>query len=870
MKRQLAFGSVLSALALAIVAIPALESGGNTASDETTADAARSLTARTGAPSPTSGTRPEQPTLQPTASGRYVADQKIVRLQSGTSAHAVAAELGLTVEGYDANRGSAVLSGAASSLEALAGHPEVLGVYRNGLMKGAKRGSTTTTTTDTTPRSHQWHLAGANVQSAPEGLSDVIIAVLDSGVAYRTWCDTDACADGETPTHAQAASLAGVTIVAPADFVDDDDIPLDEHQHGTHIATTIVGQGAIEGVAAGAALMPVRVLDASNQGTEYDLVQGIYHAIEHGADLINLSLTFRPGFTPSPLLLEALLAADQAGVLVFAATGNDGLDVTSWPAISPKVVAVAASAPESDYDKLTNPWKFSGIANLAAYSNASSSVDIVAPGGDLTADRTGDGFPDGILAETISPNDPSSTGYWYFEGTSQSAAIATGAAARALALGAEPDEVVFALQRPARPLRGEGPLAGVGGGYLDVDRTENAVESGSPYLDLNNDVRTAVLPYLERGDDDRVRPAVRFTAVDVQNWAGQAVRVYATLSDGVDSQSIRCWTDSETGTCTAYGDWVALGDPTGHAWTVQVDGLQYLQEVMARPTGVLYATDALELMMAAAAAEGRLPEDFALGVYWAEGEDAELGNLAAAFTFTSGGTGLATSPMGVIATPAAVLPGVLTDIVDTSDGTGLATSPMGIATMDLTATLQSLGTGLATSPMGLTTITIADIANLDGTGLATSPMGFTAVTFEPYDLNLDGTGLATSPMGYVPAATIDFEGIGEDGASMTVLAIDGSGLATSPMGFHGADLFSPGGGGVDIASIEFDGGVAMYDTEPLADPVLYGSTTGTVLASGGFVTPDGRDGGGVLGEHNLAELATGAVTNAPVYFGPIE
>lgn len=802
----------------------------------------------------------------------YVPAQRIARLAPGADAAEVADDLGLELVSADADRGFALFAGAADALPALAAHPEVRGASTNGVMRGAGWGrrSSSSDTTATGPAGHQWHLAGANVQAAPSGLSDVVIAVLDSGAAYRSWCGDAACEGDETPSHVQASSLAGVTISAPMDFVDDDEVPLDEHQHGTHIATTLVGQGAITGVAAGAALMPVRVLDANNQGSEYDLVRGIYHAIDNGADLVNLSLSFRPGFVPSPLLLQALVDAHEAGVLIFAATGNDGLGVTSWPAVSPLVVAVAASAPKADFDRLSSPWNYVGIAHLAAYSNASSAVDLVAPGGDLTADLTGDGFPDGILAETISPGDPSQTGYWFFEGTSQAAAIATGAAARALATGAEPDEVVWALQRPARPLRGEGPLSGVGGGYLDVDRTESAVEAGNGFLDLNRDVRVAVLPYLERGDDDRVRPAVRFTAVGGTNWAGETVRVYATLTEDGESRSVRCWTDDSTGMCTAYGDWVTLGDPLGHAWTVQVDGVQYLQDVIARPTGVLFATDALEAMLAAAHGTDGVPTDHALGVYWQEGEDAELGDLAAAFSFTSGGTGLATSPLGVIATPAAVLPGVLTDISDTSDGTGLATSPLGVATLDLQATLQALGTGLATSPLGLTTLSLTDFGDLDGTGLATSPLGFSAVSFEPMDLDLDGTGLATSPLGYVPAAMIEFTGIGDGDQSTTVLTLDGSGLATSPLGFHGVDLYGPGGGGTDLAGVDFEGGVAVYDTDPLADPVLYGTSVGGMVEQGGFVAAGGLDGGALLAEHGFSELAVGAGTHAPVYYGPTE
>jgi len=809
------------------------------------------------------------------ADARSIPRQRMARLAQGVSADSIASSAGLELVAYDARIDVAVFSGSKRKLARLADHPDVYGTHTNGIARGAGKwknkgsssGGTEAPSADN-PRSLQWHLDTANVGSAPSGLADIVVAVVDSGVAYADWCGDEACKRNElgtsSQTHAQAKSLANTVVVAPQDFVDGDALPFDEHQHGTHIATTILGDGAIEGVAPGATLMPVRVLDENNEGSEFALIQGIWHAIDNGADIINLSLAFQQGFVPSPYLLEAIAAADEAGVLVVAASGNDGTDVTAWPAVAPKVVAVAASAPRSDYAGMSTWWNYNGIAHVAPYSNTSSAIDFVAPGGDLDADLTGDGYPDGILAETIMQGDPSATGYWYFEGTSQAAAIATGAAARAMALGATADETVWALQRPARPLRAEGPLKGVGSGYLNVSQTENVVNDGPDFLGLSRDTEVAVLPYLERGDDGRVRPAVRFTAVGATNWAGETVKVYATLANGDNASSIACTTDGTTGTCTATGDWVTLDSPTGEVWTVQVDGFHYAQDVIARPTGVVYATDALEAIFTAAADQGELPQHFSLGVFWDEGADPTLGNVAASFTFTSGGTGLATSPLGIIATPAAVLPGALSD---STSGTGLATSPLGFATLDLTTALSS-GTGLATSPLGFLTIDLDDIADLDGTGLATSPLGFTSVDFSPTDLDLDGTGLATSPLGFIPAATLDFEF--PDGTSSTVLTIDGTGLATSPLGFHGGDLLQPGDGGADLSGADIDGSIAIPDTMSGAGTLLGGTEIGQVLDLGGFATDSGTDAGALMGAETLSSLSTGAGVGDPIYLGPAQ
>jgi len=97
-------------------------------------------------------------------------------------------------------------------------------------------------------------------------------------------------------------------------------------------------------------------------------------------------------------------------------------------------------------------------------------VDFVAPGGSLDADENGDGYPDGILAETINYQDPSSTGYWFYAGISQATAVASGAAATLVANGATRDEVYGALQIGATSIgtdfvdgNGTSPLGVIGG-----------------------------------------------------------------------------------------------------------------------------------------------------------------------------------------------------------------------------------------------------------------------------------------------------------------------------------------------------------------------------------------------------------------------
>ncbi len=801
-----------------------------------------------------------------TADTIYVPHQVMARLAPGVDAHDLALDVGVKVLQV-AQDGQFVLFAAdAAGTQRLVAHAGVDSLAPNAVMAGATDDTSVegearnrTSSTPTHPYQSQWHLTNINALDTTVDHSGVVVAVIDSGIAYRTWCVDHECASGETPSHVQAPSLAGVSFVAPVDFTDGDLIPLDQHQHGTHVASLIASSGEVKGVAPNVTLMPVRVLDETNHGSEFNLIQGIYHAVDNGADILNLSLAFTPGYTPSPMLLTAIRYAHDNGVLMLGASGNQGSENAAWPAAAPYVFAVGASAPDTGYANAYYDFLYANIAHKASYSNLSTAIDLLAPGGDLSVDLTGDGRPDGILGETIAPQDPSQTGYWYFEGTSQATALATGAAVRLLAAGATPKEAAFALQYGGRPYNLEMPADGVGGGYLDVRRSSRVFADQYAPLQLNADIRVAVTPFLQRGSDGRVRPAAEISAFDVDNIFGSSVRVFSTITSAGESQLVYCDTDFETGKCLLTGDWVTLGDPMGHAWTIQTNLVSYATGVMAHPTGVLGATDALEAIFRAADAEGKLPDSFGLALFWDESAHADYGDVAASFTFMSGGTGLATSPLGVVATPAAVFPGVLVDDPTGSVGTGLATSPLGIATMDLQLALQTSGTGLATSPLGFTTLSLADFG---GSGLATSPLGFTSVTFTPYDLNLDGTGLATSPLGYAPIGIFEFDGLSADGSTTTVVAIDGTGLATSPLGFLGEDLFGFNGGGVDLSGASLEGGAAIYDCETSLDAVFDGTTIGAVVEDGGFVSAGGYDVAGLLSASSIAGVA-GSSVGAP-------
>src|SRR5688572_14456792 len=181
----------------------------------------------------------------------------------------------------------------------------------------------------------QWNFlpdAGVNAPDAWQRMLDigrpggtgVTVAVLDTGVAYSN--------RGRCPRSAESTSRRTVTcrrspdfrtgdFVAGYDFVDGDARPNDENGHGTHVSGTI-GEGTndavgVTGLAYGARIMPVRVLDRLGEGDSVAISAGIRFAARRGADVINLSFEFGTQVTRSeiPDILAALRYARRRGAL---------------------------------------------------------------------------------------------------------------------------------------------------------------------------------------------------------------------------------------------------------------------------------------------------------------------------------------------------------------------------------------------------------------------------------------------------------------------------------------------------------------------------------------------------------------------------
>ncbi len=169
------------------------------------------------------------------------------------------------------------------------------------------------------------------------GAQGVTVAVLDTGIAYRTL----------SPHFLRSPDFATGQFVKGYDFVDDDALPLDENGHGTHVAGTIAEKTnngiGLTGLAFRAKLMPVRVLDELGRGRADDIAKGIRFAVAHDADVINMSFNFGCS-RQVPGVDEALRQAYRRGIVAVASVGNVGSEAcVSPPATGPHAIGVGGS-----------------------------------------------------------------------------------------------------------------------------------------------------------------------------------------------------------------------------------------------------------------------------------------------------------------------------------------------------------------------------------------------------------------------------------------------------------------------------------------------------------------------------------------------
>jgi subtilisin family serine protease len=275
-------------------------------------------------------------------------------------------------------------------------------------------------------RPQQWALDALQIESAWSAGTgvDVDIAVVDSGVS------------GDHPDLAPRV-CSGVAFLASDGVARLGQGATDGNGHGTHVAgIAAAGTGdrtGTAGVAPSARIMPVRVLGADGTGSSSDVARGITWAVDHGAEVINVSL----GGGYSSAVDVAVDYAERQGVLVVAASGNAGPNgARNYPAALDDVLAVAS------HDQ--------GGA-ISSFSTQGDYVDLSAPGSGIVST-----YPDGRWAS--------------MSGTSMATPHVAGAAA--LLLAAQPELTPAQLRARLRATATDAGVPGFdvahGWGRLDL------------------------------------------------------------------------------------------------------------------------------------------------------------------------------------------------------------------------------------------------------------------------------------------------------------------------------------------------------------------------------------------------------------------
>ena len=297
--------------------------------------------------------------------------------------------------------------------------------------------------------------AAIDAQGA-DGGSGVDVALVDSGITA-------------------VPGLAETNVVIGPDFSDDAGDPeladRDAFGHGTHLAGIIAGRDGgtgFAGIAPDARLVSVKVAARDGSTSLSQLLAGLDWTVRNrdrgGLHIRVLNLAFGAEVTGSyrrDPLAAAVERAWEKGITVVTAAGNGGAESDSLdsPAYDPYVIAVGADDTQGTSDPADD-----AVAEFSSRGTAERGVDVVAPGVSIVGLR----LPDGLLDQEFPQARVGDEGF-RGSGTSQAAAVVTGAVARLLAArpGLDPDQVKAILRGTARPLAGA-DAARQGRGLIDV------------------------------------------------------------------------------------------------------------------------------------------------------------------------------------------------------------------------------------------------------------------------------------------------------------------------------------------------------------------------------------------------------------------
>jgi serine protease AprX len=378
----------------------------------------------------------------------------------------------------------------AGRLLRLAAYPEVIGISLDQQVK-----ATMDTTAATVGAPTAWTTYGLTGKG-------IGVAVIDSGVANHS-----------------DLFINGKPQVVYNTFYRSDTTTDDLAGHGTHVAGIIAGNGTnstgsgytrtFKGIAPGANIINIAVLDRYNHGTDSNVIAGIQQAIAlksvYNIRVINLSLgrPVQQSYTTDPLC-QAVEAAWNAGIVVVTAAGNEGRNNSAGtqgygtigaPGNDPFVITVGATK--------TRGTPGRGDDAIASYSSKGPTLldhvvkpDLVAPGNQIASLEAGGGrlrnaYPSNdvllqYFEKNVTASNQGSDQYYWLSGTSMAAPVVSGAVALLLQQDPTltPDQVKARLMKTAWKglpavsyatdatthvtYTSYGDMFTIGAGYLDI------------------------------------------------------------------------------------------------------------------------------------------------------------------------------------------------------------------------------------------------------------------------------------------------------------------------------------------------------------------------------------------------------------------
>ncbi|MDP6583907.1 MAG: S8 family serine peptidase, partial [Anaerolineales bacterium] len=288
----------------------------------------------------------------------------------------------------------------------------------------------------------------------------VTIGVIDTGVDY---------------THVDLGGCIGLEckVIGGYDFVNNDNDPIDDQGHGTHVAATAAGKGILKGVAPDAKVVAYKVLDSFGGGNWDDIIEAIERSVdpnqdgnfEDHLDVISLSLG-GPG-NPDDPISTAIDNAVDSGVVAVIAAGNSGPspETIGSPGTARKAITVGA------VDRCDSIAGFSSRGPVSWEGGVLLKPDLTAPGVNICAAQWENSWSSSQCLDTE---------HTAISGTSMATPHVSGAAALLLQAHPEwtPDDIKSALMSTSLDL-GLDALT-QGSGRINVLNAHNAKITTEP------------------------------------------------------------------------------------------------------------------------------------------------------------------------------------------------------------------------------------------------------------------------------------------------------------------------------------------------------------------------------------------------------